>query len=526
MRMNLPVTNQEFDYPAEEMLVSTTDVKGFITHCNHAFVSVSGYTYEELTGENHNLVRHPDMPPEAFKDLWSTVGRGHPWTGMVKNRRKNGDHYWVQANVTPIMQNGKPCGYMSVRIKPARQQIQAAEALYAQMNAEHKTSELPFYLKGGQVRYKGLRGVAGRIQRMSLSGRLGVALAIMIVLGMMTQFLGLQGLSGWSLQLGSLLFGAAVVMAWFHNNVGAAIREAGRFADDLAGCNLTTPVATHYPPPMDSLLRSLRQIQINLQAVVGDVRGEIENFTRSAAEIAAGGLNLSERTESQASNLQETAASMEEITSTLKQTADTAEQVSAESAKSNDVASQGGEAVHRVGLAMKAIDESSARMRDIVGVIEGIAFQTNILALNAAVEAARAGEQGRGFAVVAAEVRALAQRSAVAAKEIRELIAQTVDQISEGTRQMNSAGSTIEEVVTSVKEVGELIKLISNATQEQSTGIAQVNEAVTQLDNVTQQNAALAEQSAAASIGLSSSAVTLARSVEVFHLPRHARAQG
>ena len=451
--------------------------------------------------------------------MWSTVGRGRPWTGMVKNRRKDGDHYWVQANVTHIMQNGKPCGYMSVRTKPGRQQIQAAERLYAQMNAERNTGKPPFYLKGAQVRYKGLRGVADRIQRLTLGGRLGVALAIMIVLGMLPPFLGLQGLSGLGLQLGSLLFGAAVALVWFHNNVGAGIREAGRFSDHLAGCNLTTPVATHYPPPMDSLLRSLRHIQINLQAVVGDVRGEIESFTQSASEIAAGGLNLSERTESQASSLQQTAASMEEITSTLKQTADTAAQVSAESTMSNEVASQGGEAVHRVGLAMKAIDESSARMRDIVGVIEGIAFQANILALNAAVEAARAGEQGRGFAMVAAEVRALAQRSAVAAKEIRELIAQSVDQIADGTRQMNSAGSTIEEVVASVKKAGELIKLISNATQEQSTGIAQVNEAVTQLDSVTQQNAALVGQSAAASNELSNSAVTLARSVHVFHFP-------
>ncbi|WPC67035.1 methyl-accepting chemotaxis protein [Rhodoferax ferrireducens] len=518
MRMNLPVTQREFDYPAEHMLVSTTDSKGFITHCNRAFVAVSGYTYDELIGQNHNLVRHPDMPAAAFKDLWSSVGRGQPWTGMVKNRSKNGDHYWVQANVTPIMENGKPRGYMSVRIKPSRQEIKAAESLYAQMNAAQESGKLPFYLQGGQVHYKGVQGIAGRVRRMTLTSRLGLALGFMIALGMLPQWLDLQGVSGLGLKFGSLLFGAALVLVWFHKSFDAAMGEAERFADDLAGCNLTTSVGTHFSPPVDSLIRSLRQIQVNLQAVVGDVRGEIASFTRSAAEIAAGSLNLSARTESQASSLQQTAASMEEISSTVRQTADTAAQVSAQSAISTRVATRGGEAVHQVGLAMQAIESSSTEVREIVDVIEGIAFQTNILALNAAVEAARAGEQGRGFAVVAAEVRALATRSAVAAKEIRTLIAQSVDQTSQVTQQMTSAGNTIDEVVQSVRQVGELIQQISNTTQEQSLGISQVNEAVTQLDAVTQQNAALVEESAASANGLSDSAVTLARSVQVFRL--------
>jgi aerotaxis receptor len=518
MRNNLPVTQREFDYPADNMLVSMTDTRGIIVHCNHAFVAVSGFTYDELIGQNHNLVRHPDMPPAAYKDMWSTIGRGHPWTGMVKNRRANGDHYWVQANVTPIMHNGKPKGYMSVRIKPSRQEIQAAEGLYAQMMAAPESGQLPFYLQGGRVIYKGLRGMAGRAGRMTLTSRLGLALALMTALGMLPSWLALPGMAGLGLQLGSLLVGATLVMAWFHQSFGAAISAAQRFADDLAGCNLTTSVTGNYAAPLDSLIRSLRQIQINLQAVVGDVRGEIASFTQSAAEIAAGGLDLSARTESQASSLQQTAASMEEISSTVKHTAATASQVSVQSERSTAVATQGGAAVHKVGLAMKAIDASSVKVRDIIGVIEGIAFQTNILALNAAVEAARAGDQGRGFAVVASEVRALAQRSAVAAKEIRGLIAQSAEQISEGTQHMTSAGDTIDKVVQSVKEVGELIKQISNATHEQSMGITQVNEAVTQLDTVTQQNAALVEQSAASANGLSDSAVTLARSVQVFQM--------
>nr|WP_315473469.1 methyl-accepting chemotaxis protein [uncultured Rhodoferax sp.] len=519
MRTNLPVTQREYEYPADQMLVSMTDTKGIITHCNHAFVETSGFTYEELIGQPHNLVRHPDMPPEAYKDMWQTIGHGHPWTALVKNRRKNGDHYWVQANVTPILENGKPKGYMSVRIKPSRQDTQAAEALYAQMRADAQQGGGSIYLRGGEVRYKGPRGWFGALTRITLTARLGLALLGMTLLAMVPQFLGMQGWQAVAAQLASLLLGAGCVLAWFQLRFAAAIGAAETFADDLAGCNLTTTVDGQYPPPLGTMIRALRQIQINLRAVVGDVRGEIAIFTRSAAEIAEGGMDLSSRTESQASSLEETAASMEELSSTVKQTAETANRVSGQSAKSTDIATQGGAAVHQVSQAMQAIDASSGKMRDIIGVIEGIAFQTNILALNAAVEAARAGEQGRGFAVVATEVRALAQRSGVAAKEIRELIAQSSEQISAGYQQMTGAGRTIDEVVKSVKEVGELIQQISNATKEQAVGIAQVNEAVTQLDTVTQQNAALVEESAASAAGLNSSAATLARSVQVFKLP-------
>jgi aerotaxis receptor len=519
MRMNLPVTQYDYDYPAEHMLVSMTDTKGHITHCNHAFVEVSGFTYEELIGQPHNLVRHPDMPPQAYKDMWSTIGRGHPWTGLVKNRRKNGDHYWVQANVTPILLNGKPAGYMSVRIKPSRQDVAAAEALYAQMRITTGDRQCAFELRGGDVHYRGLRGLLGRLGRINLTTRLALALVAMTLLGLAPSVLGDHSVTQVAIQFGALALGSLGVLAWFQSSVIGAIGQAQRFADSLAGCNLTSDISGDYPAPLGALLKSLRQIQINLQAVVGDVREEISNFTRSAAEIASGGLDLSARTESQASSLEETAASMEQLSSTVRQTADTAAQVAVRSSESNEIVVEGGAAVHQVGVAMQAIDASSSKVREIIGVIEGIAFQTNILALNAAVEAARAGEQGRGFAVVAAEVRALAQRSAVAAKEIRELIADSATHITSGTQQMRTATQTIDRVVVAVREVGELIQLITSATKEQATGISQVNEAVTQLDTVTQQNAALVEESAASSNELNGSAVTLARAVQVFQLP-------
>ena len=521
VQINLPVSQREFDYPVEQMLVSTTDTRGFITHCNRAFVAVSGFSYEELIGQNHNIVRHPDMPPEAYKDLWSTAGRGRPWTGMVKNRRKDGDHYWVQANITPIMQNGKPKGYLSVRVKPSRAQIQAAEALYDQLNKASKSGSVgavAFKLQGGDVHWLGLRGVAGRLQRSSLASRLSAALFGMAGLALLPLGLDLQGGALLAAQAGALGLGGVLILAWFQASFSRALSEAEHLADDLAACNLSTPVAGDYAPPMKGLMQGLRQIQINLKSVVGDVRSEIGNFSQSAQEVAAGGRDLSARTESQASSLQQTAASMEELSSTVKHTAATAAEMALKSAESARLAAQGGEAVREVSLAMSAIAASSNKVRDIIGVIEGIAFQTNILALNAAVEAARAGEQGRGFAVVAAEVRALAKRSAVAAKEIRELIAHSAQQVETGTRQMTEARLTIDDAVKSANDVNQLTQSITHATQEQAQGIAQVNEAVTQLDTVTQQNAALVEQSSASSDELSSGAVTLGRCVQMFHL--------
>jgi len=392
--------------------------------------------------------------------------------------------------------------------------------------SEMKTGEgktlvatLPVYLKEGVVYQKGLRGIPARFSNLSMTIRLGLALVVMIAFGTLPELLDLQGALAVAVRLGALTLGALGVMAWFHQRFARAFSEAQRFANDLAGCNLTTQADGNFPPPMGALVRSLRQIQINLQAVVGDVRVEISNFTQAAEEIADGGTDLSDRTDAQARSLQDTASSMDKLSETVQRTAEVAAQVAGQSVRSTNVAQKGGAAVHQVGEIMSAIDASSAKVQEIIGVIEGIAFQTNILALNAAVEAARAGEQGRGFAVVATEVRALAQRSATAAKEIRELISHTTDQISDGTRQMVSAAGTIDEVVESVREVGQLIERISMATQEQEVGIGQVNQAVSQLESVTQQNAALVEQSAAATEGLNTSGVMLTRAAQVFQLP-------
>ena len=518
MRTNLPVTQKNYDFPGDELLVSITNTKGEITHCNNAFVGVSGYTYEELIGQPHNLIRHPDMPAGAFKDMWRTIAHGYPWTALVKNRRKNGDHYWVRANVTPIMEAGKPRGYLSVRTKPTAREVQDAEALYARMRSEAAQGQESFHLRGGELRYSGLRGFWQRASDVGAVVRMVAMLMLLAVVVMLPDILGWQGVAAWGSRAMALAVGGAWVCWHFYERCIRGLEQASRFAADIASCNLSTSYNDHYPGDMGALMQRLQQIQINLRAVVGDVRSEVKGFARTAQEIAHGSFDLAERTEAQATNLQETAASMEEISGTVSQTADMAQVMERESEDSKGVARRSGSAIHEVGSAMEHIRGSSTRMSEIIGVIESIAFQTNLLALNAAVEAARAGEQGRGFAVVAGEVRALAQRSAAAAKEISVLINRTVDGINDGNARMDAAGKTIDGMVDAVERVSDMVHQISIATREQSQGISQVNEAVAQLDSVTQQNAALVEQSTSAAHSLRYSAQSLERSVDVFTL--------
>ena len=518
MRQNLPVTQRNHDYPGDELLVSATNTKGEITHCNPAFVRVSGYTYDELIGQPHNLIRHPDMPGAAFKDMWRTIAHGYPWTALVKNRRKNGDHYWVRANVTPIMEGGKPSGYLSVRTKPEPHEIEVAEALYQRMRSEAENGRPSLRLHGGELRRLGVMGWWDARQDVGLVVRMALLLAVVSLIAMLPDLLGWQGAAAWGTRLAALVLGGGLVLWRFERRCVAGLEEASRFAADLASCNLGTRSSHSYSGTMGMLMQRLQQIQSNLRAVVGDVRTEVRGFANTAHEIAQSSFDLANRTESQSSNLQQTAASMEEISGTVAQTADTAQHLAQESEQSKQVASRSGAAISEVGAAMEHIRGSSTRMSEIIGVIESIAFQTNLLALNAAVEAARAGEQGRGFAVVADEVRALAQRSATAAKEVGSLITRTVDGISDGNARMRAAGETINGMVDAVDRVSALVHQIGIATREQSAGIAQVNAAVAELDSVTQQNAALVEQSTSAADSLRQSARTLERSVDVFHL--------
>ncbi|MBX9901050.1 MAG: MCP four helix bundle domain-containing protein [Burkholderiaceae bacterium] len=319
--------------------------------------------------------------------------------------------------------------------------------------------------------------------------------------------------------LALLCIGLGALLAWsITRSVTQPINEAIRITEVVAAGDLTANIDTHSHDETGQLMTALKSMNDSLVSIVKQVRTSTDAIATGSSEIAAGNMDLSSRTEQQAGSLEETASSMEELTSTVRQNADNARQANQLAVTASDVATRGGSIVTQVVDTMGSINTSSKKIVDIIGVIDGIAFQTNILALNAAVEAARAGEQGRGFAVVASEVRSLAQRSAAAAKEIKELIGNSVEQVEIGTKLVDQAGATMMEVVESVKRVTDVVSEITAASQEQTSGIDQINIAITQMDQVTQQNAALVEEAASAAESLQNQANILVDAVSVFKL--------
>jgi methyl-accepting chemotaxis protein len=336
-------------------------------------------------------------------------------------------------------------------------------------------------------------------------------------------------------RLSTLMIGLTIAAAALGVGIGVVLtrgvtRQLGGEPQDVAAAataiaagDLSTRIDTRRATP-GSVVEAMSLMQQALGRIVGTVRSGSENIATASAQISQGNADLSQRTEEQASSLQQTAASMEQLGSTVTQNAENARQANQLARGASDVASRGGAVVTQVVETMRGINESSRQIADIIGVIDGIAFQTNILALNAAVEAARAGEQGRGFAVVAAEVRSLAQRSAAAAKEIKSLITASVERVESGSRQVDEAGATMREIVDAIRRVTDLMGEIASASVEQSQGVVQVGQAVGQMDQVTQQNAALVEESAAAADSLSQQAQALVQAVSVFKLTAEPRA--
>jgi len=514
MRTNEPVTQREYHLPDNATLMSTTDLKSHIAYANAAFIQVSGFEREEILGQAHNMVRHPDMPREAFADMWATLKQGLSWTALVKNRRKDGDHYWVRANATPVRRNGQVSGYMSVRTKPTRQEVEHAEALYARFR-EGRAGRRAFH--HGLVVRTGWLAWTSALQLMPVKWRIRSAL-MGCTLGMLSLSALTVGLSGMPLLIWLASMSAVLLTCnlWLERQIASPLQAALAQALNVAAGQPSENVHLDRVDEIGMIMRAINQSGLNLRSLVDDVGAQVSGMRMASGEIASGNADLSSRTEQAAANLQQTAASMEQISSTVKNNADAARQAAQLAQTASTVAGKGGEAVKQVMSTMEDITTSSKRIGDIIGVIDGIAFQTNILALNAAVEAARAGEQGRGFAVVASEVRSLAQRSAEAAKEIKSLIGASADKVEAGSRLAQDAGSTMADVVNSVRQVTDLIGNISAATAEQTTGIGQVSEAVSQLDQATQQNAALVEESAAAADSLQQQAVKLVDAVNVF----------
>ena len=507
-------TGHEYPLQPGTTLVSATDLKSYITYCNPAFIEVSGYAREELVGQPHKLIRHPDMPAEAFRDMWATLRAGEPWTGLVKNRRKNGDHYWVRANVTPVLEGGRISGYMSVRTTPTRDEVAAAERLYAQLRAEAAQGRQTVRLHRGDLTLVGPRARLQRALRPGLARRL-----CLLTVG---AGLGLQALDWLLRDFGaalSLPAGLALTAAagWYIGQVATApLREATRVARRMSAGDLSQTLAAGRQDEVGQLHRGLNQLNVNLRAIVGDVRTQVEGIAVASGEIARGNLDLGARTESQASNLQQTAASMESITGSVRHTAEAARAAAALAGEAADAAGRSGVAANELNRQMDEILATSRQIAEITGVIDSISFQTNILALNAAVEAARAGEQGRGFAVVASEVRALAGRTTAAAREIKLLSERTTSKVEAGRALAAQTGESTQHTRQAAGRVHGLILEISQASGTQSEGVAQVNAGVSHIDGLTQQNAAMVEELASATASLHTQAETVGQAVRIF----------
>ena len=514
MRDNHPVTQNEYPLSAKQTLVSVTDVKGRITYCNRAFIEVSGFSKEELLGHPHNIVRHPDMPEEAFRDMWDTLQKGLPWSGVVKNRRKNGDHYWVMANATPMVDGNRVTGYLSVRCVPSREAVKAADSLYEVMRKEAGDGKKEHVLREGEVVRGNWLSTVCRALRPGTEGKL--LAAQLAVAGVIIAPVAL------GLPLPVTLTAAAVAIGLnFWLTRWLAITPMNLLVDDanrLAAGDLSQGVSTGSTGTVGRLQKALMQMSVNLRTVVHDVRGELDQLRLAIGEIAAGNNDLSARTESQASSLEETAASMEQINGTVKQCADAAERGASLAHETSEVTLQGNEAVQAVAETMEGITESTRHINDIAQLIESIAFQTNILALNAAVEAARAGRAGRGFAVVASEVRALAQRTSVATKEIKEVLTDSAQRVSMGRDRTIDARDRMKEVLAAVTSVSTVLDEISVGAAEQRTGVTQISVAVSHIDSVTQQNAAMVEELAAAAESLKEQAEEVTNSMHLFRL--------
>jgi len=458
----------------------------------------------------------------AFADLWRTIRGGKSWTGLVKNRRKNGGFYWVRANVTPMVdsQRGEIVGYMSVRVKPTRAEIQEAEQVYAAIRSGRAGS---LCVREGRVFDTSWLGSLKRALNPSL--RIGT----LVVVGFLTALLTAMGIisaatAGFGLMTCLSFLGAAVALAnmlYIQSNVVQPLIKLQRATFDLLSGDTHTRIPVAGVSCIVAVAGTLEQVRVKLDGVLKDNMAAAASLQAGVVQVVDSNADLSNRTGEHAASLQETAASLEELTATVTRNRDNANEAVSLATQSSDVTTRGRAVVGQLFSTMSEISGSSSRIGEIVSIIDGIAFQTNLLALNAAVEAARAGDQGRGFAVVAQEVRSLAQRSAAAAKEVKDLIQASVQTVTRGSDLASQAEQAMTKVVDSVHQVTGVIKEIEAATREQAEGIDQINKAVTQMDNITQQDAHMAQQLSETAQTLRDQSTQMLAAISAFSMQAH-----
>ncbi|MCG5044903.1 methyl-accepting chemotaxis protein [Enterobacteriaceae bacterium 155047] len=500
------VSQNEYPLNDDTTLMSTTDLHSHMTHTNDTFVQVSGYQLHELLGQPHNLVRHPDMPKAAFADMWYTLKQGEPWSGIVKNRRKNGDHYWVRANAVPMVRGGEVTGYMSIRTHATREEIAAVEPLYQALNEGRSSKRIH---KGLVVR----KGWLGKLPAMPLRWRVRCVMAGLFAVLAATLVASQGGLLAVAASALVTILGTMV----FEQQIVRPVENVARQALKVATGERNSVEHLNRSDELGLTLRAVGQLGLMCRWLINDVSSQVVSVRDGSDRLAKGNDDLNDRTRQTVANVQQTVTTMNQMAASVQSNSETAAAADKLSMAASGAATQGGNAMQTVVKTMDEIADSTQRIGSITKLINDIAFQTNILALNAAVEAARAGEQGKGFAVVAGEVRHLASRSANAANDIRKLIDASANKVQSGADQVHAAGRTMDDIVTQVQNVTSLIAQISHSTSEQATGLNDLTRAVAELDGITQKNADLVEESARVSAMVKHRAGRLEDAVTVLH---------